>query len=425
MLLSCLRCPSSAALVGLALLTQSGCIFATSPTQARSEEEHGDTGSATDIRDGDRDSGDPGSVDATDTASKPADAARDGGEGDTADSGDDRNADAGDDATDDTGDEPDEPDAPMVVYVDAEGHLGYLDRNHRRHTLSWVPEMTGEIRAIGPGFDHDSDDTLELPYIVSYDGDDASVLRLADLEDETTTLLTEDVLTTKRYGRMIVADVIGTTDDRPELVFPGNDGAISYVEPGETEAGVLIDEGVDGNETKCWALLDVLSPGDHSGSSTERLYWVDDGTNVKYLSLAGIVGPGLPAVRDAEYPPALGNNSGYVGAGATTEFDDHRFWASIDGSAVATLTATANSDRTIPLSDNSVSAVKSPPAIVDTNREPPLEFLFVGSDHDIQFVPAEPPASSSSYSPQLLEDAAGDPISVKPEVGLAAGSATQ
>ena len=304
--------------------------------------------------------------------------------------------------------------APLVIYVNGEGKLSYIDTDRVTHTVA-DPGSEANIRAIGPSVDFDGDDVREIPFVSPGSQCTDLCLKLAELQGGEVSTPDRKVLTRASYGRLAVDDVDGNGE--PDIIYPGNRGTVRRLDDQSAEYGAkVIESGDDGTDANARSILGLVEVSTDDGNEL-RLYWVDDSDDLKYTRPR--VESNIVHYTGSELSAGSNNN---VGIGSVANLKNGTaFWPLIDGSNRPTLRQVygQNADH-IELISHQVAA-KAPPTMQDLAGSDRPELLFVGNSdsHTLQHVPTDPIVADS---PRAL-DAVGGEITADPAVGLAPGTA--
>ncbi len=301
---------------------------------------------------------------------------------------------------------------PLVVFVNGEGKLSYVDTDRVTHTVT-DPGPDANIRAIGPSVDFDADDVREVPFVTPGSQCTDLCLKLAELEGGEIATPDTNVLTRASYGRLAVGDVDGNGE--PDIVYPGNRGAVRRLDDESARYGeTVIESGSDGTDAKARSILglvDVSTDKEHE----LRLYWIDDSDELKYTRPRAE----SDIVHRVGYDLSAGTDNNIGVGGAANLRSGTAFWPLIDGSNRPTLRQVHRRDsERIELISDQVAA-KAPPIIRDVAGGGRPELLFVGNSegHTLKHVPTDPIVADS---PRALDTNGGE-ITADPVVGLATG----
>jgi hypothetical protein len=325
---------------------------------------------------------------------------------DAADSG----MDDGGGLPEDTGTSP----VPLVVFVNGEGQLSYVDSDRVAHAIA-DPGEDAYIRAIGPSVDFDGDNVREIPFIGPGSRCEGLCLKLAKLEGGEIDAPDTNVLTRASYGRLAVGDVDG--NGNPDIIYPGERGRVKRLDDASAAYGEkVIGRGDDGTEAEAQSILGLVEVPAENGDEL-RLYWVDDSEELKYTRPRAETN----VVHRASYELSAGSD-GNIGVGGASDLrDGTAFWPLIDGSNRPSLRQVyrRDADPTELISDG--VAAKAPPTILDVAGDERPEFLFVGNSesHTLQHLPTDPVVATS---PEALSVDGGE-VTAEPRVGLASGTA--
>lgn len=352
-----------------------------------------DTGGANDTGDTEPDA-DSGDVTPTDSSGTDGDALDAADVRDAAETTGDSDTGMGDGG--DTGG----PATPEVIFVQPSGDLAFLSESGAVRKTG----AGGDIRAIGPGLDHDADAVVEIPYVVD-DGTDEPALKVVEVPTGTETVLDPDVMGNTSWSRLGVADL--NDDQTLDVVFPDDNNSLAYYSDASGQTKQIVKNGMGGTSADPSAIMAAV---DKDGDGKEEVYWLDNSSNVKYVEQGA-----LNQIQSPSFPSIGSNSSDGVGSARDVDSDGTFWWAYIDGSSHPMLRElSGNSSRKV----SSGQLAKAPVALGDVDGGSRLEVVGVGTNGHLQYAPTSGSATPASLSPVK---SGGTKIPANKTVGVVSG----
>jgi hypothetical protein len=295
-----------------------------------------------------------------------------------------------------------------LIFVDDEERLTVLEPGGSLRHVG----PRGGIRAIGPSLHYDRDGVREIPYVQT-DGTDAPALRVVDVGGGDRTTLDPDVMGYVSHGKLGVADLDG--DAAPDVVYPDTDKSLARVDRNTPPTRIVKTGTKEGNDAKPWSIVGTIRK-----RGQQRIYWVDTGSNLKWIARSTPTHIRQPDVDNVGTNANAGigdyyqrGRAGKVWLGRITGGNDVemvRPWGK---------TSEGKGHRIELTTD--VTATKAPSGFADVAGNKRPELLFVDTSGRLRRVATRPGPAPYDEAPVVRAD--GEAVRVSPALGVVPGRA--